>query len=105
LAEKTANLRVFPDRQGKMNLSLMETGGAALAVSQFTLYGDCRRGRRPGFDRAARPEAALELYQAYVEALRMQGVEVATGRFQTEMLVEIKNWGPVTLLLDSDKTF
>ena len=105
LAEKTAQLRIFDDSEGKMNLSLLETGGAALVVPQFTLYGDVRRGRRPGFDRAAPPAMAAELYQEYVRSLEGLGVRVQTGLFQARMEVELVNDGPVTLLLDSGRRF
>lgn len=105
LADKVAGLRVFEDEQGRMNRPLQDVGGAVLAVSQFTLYGDVRRGRRPGFDRAARPEHAEPLYQRFVEQLRARGISVATGRFQTHMQVELVNDGPVTILVDSEKTF
>lgn len=105
LAEKTANLRIFDDAGGKMNLSLLESGGAALVVSQFTLYGDVRRGRRPGFERAAPPEEAKELYENYAARLRSFGVPVETGVFQAHMVVELENDGPVTILLDSEKLF
>ncbi|MBY6276909.1 D-aminoacyl-tRNA deacylase [Symbiobacterium thermophilum] len=105
LAEKVAGLRVFEDEEGKMNRSIQEAGGAVLAVSQFTLYGDVRRGRRPGFDRAARPEQAEPLYRRFVERLRGMGLHVETGRFQTHMEVELVNDGPVTILIDSEKTF
>jgi D-aminoacyl-tRNA deacylase len=105
LAEKTAHLRIFSDVQGKMNISLLESGGAALVVSQFTLYGDVRRGRRPAFDGAAPPAEANELYQEYVRCLRSLGVRVETGVFQKDMEVELVNDGPVTILLDSDKAF
>ena len=104
LAEKTAQLRIFNDSQGKMNLSLIDAGGAALVISQFTLYGDVRRGRRPGFDRAAAPADAAALYEEYVRCLRAQGVRVETGVFQAHMEVELVNDGPVTILLDSEKT-
>jgi len=105
LAEKIANLRLFDDEQGRMNRSLLETGGGVLCVPQFTLYGDCRKGRRPSYDRAAAPEVARPLYEAFVESLRAQGVEVQTGQFQAMMEVELVNDGPVTLLLDSDRLF
>lgn len=105
LAEKTAHLRIFPDAEGKMNRSLVDIGGAALVVSQFTLYGDARGQRRPGFTRAAAPEEANRLYEEYVSALRGLGVRVETGVFQTHMEVELTNDGPVTILLDSEKLF
>jgi D-tyrosyl-tRNA(Tyr) deacylase len=105
LAEKTAHLRIFPDDEGKMNRSLVDAGGTALVVSQFTLYGDTRGGRRPGFSRAAAPEDANRLYEEYVAALRGIGVRVETGIFQTHMDVELVNDGPVTILMDSEKTF
>lgn len=105
LADKVASLRIFGDENGKMNLSLLDVGGEALVVSQFTLYGDCRKGRRPGFDAAALPEKADELYQLFVENLRRTGVPVQTGQFRAKMLVEIQNDGPVTLLLDSKQEF
>jgi D-tyrosyl-tRNA(Tyr) deacylase len=105
LAEKIAHLRVFDDEQGRMNRSLLETGGAALCVSQFTLYGDCRKGRRPSYDRAAPPEAAQALYDSFVVSLRALGVQVETGEFRALMDVELVNDGPVTLLLDSEKLF
>jgi D-tyrosyl-tRNA(Tyr) deacylase len=103
------NLRIFNevtdgDAQGKMNSSLIDLGGAALVVSQFTLYGDVRRGRRPGFDRAAAPADAVALYEEYVRSLRAHGVRVETGVFQAHMEVELVNDGPVTILLDSEKT-
>jgi D-tyrosyl-tRNA(Tyr) deacylase len=101
LAEKVAGLRVFSDAEGKMNLALADVGGAALVVSQFTLYGDCRKGRRPSFLDAALPEQAVPLYEAFVAALRAEGVRVETGRFGAMMQVELVNDGPVTLILDS----
>ena len=105
LAEKAANLRIFEDEQGKMNRSLLDVKGAALVVSQFTLYGDARGQRRPSFIAAAPPELAAALYEEFNNALRRLGVTVATGVFQTMMSVELVNEGPVTILLDSDKTF
>lgn len=105
MAAKVANLRIFGDEQGKMNRSLLETGGAALAISQFTLYGDARGQRRPSFIDAAAPEKGKELYEEFVRALRELGVRVETGVFQTHMEVELTNDGPVTILLDSEKKF
>lgn len=105
LAEKVANLRIFDDEAGKMNLSCADLGFAILAVSQFTLYGDCRKGRRPSFTAAAPPEKGLELYNAFVDELRRIGSRVETGRFQAVMTVSVENDGPVTILLDSGKQF
>ena len=105
MAEKLVNLRIFEDSAGKMNLSLLDTKGSALVVSQFTLYGDARRQRRPSFISAARPELAKQLYEEFCEALKRLGVTVATGIFQAMMSVELVNEGPVTILIDSDKTF
>ncbi|MGI9953480.1 D-aminoacyl-tRNA deacylase [Moorellaceae bacterium AZ2] len=105
LAEKIAGLRVFADQEGKLNLSVKDVGGEVLVVSQFTLYGDCRKGRRPSFTEAAPPEAAEELYGVFIAAMRKQGLKVASGRFQAHMQVELVNDGPVTLLLDSSKLF
>ena len=105
MAQKIAGLRVFEDDDGKMNLGLAEVGGAMLVVSQFTLLGDCRKGRRPSFIQAARPELADGLYRAFCAEVRGQGIEVQTGRFQTHMDVESVNDGPVTLLIDSRKQF
>jgi D-tyrosyl-tRNA(Tyr) deacylase len=105
LAEKCANLRIFEDGQGKMNLSLLDVKGSALVVSQFTLYGDARGQRRPSFIAAAPPEQAKTLYEEFCTALGGLGINVATGVFQTMMSVELANEGPVTILLDSDKTF
>ena len=102
LASKVARLRIFEDDAGKMNLSLLDVGGEALVVSQFTLYGDCRKGRRPSFTEAARPELAGQLYEQFITTLRELGVTVLTGAFQQEMAVELVNSGPVTLLVDSD---
>jgi D-tyrosyl-tRNA(Tyr) deacylase len=99
--EKCVHLRIFPDAEGKMNRSLLEVGGSALAISQFTLYGDCRRGRRPGFTDAAPPEVAEPLYRRFIAALAEAGVPVAEGRFGAHMEVEIHNDGPVTLMVES----
>lgn len=105
LAEKVANLRVFPDDEDRMNLSLLDIGGTALVVSQFTLYGDCRRGRRPSFTEAASPDRADALYEEFVAALSERGVPVETGVFRAMMDVELVNDGPVTILLDSKRLF
>ena len=104
LAEKIAGLRIFEDDGGKMNLGVMDVGGAVLAVSQFTLFGDVRRGKRPSFDEAARPERARELYEYFVDRVRGLGLRCETGRFQEMMEVELINSGPVTILVDSKKT-
>lgn len=100
MAEKVAGLRLFPDAEGKMNLGLGDVQGAVLVVSQFTLYGEASKGRRPSFIEAARPETAIPLYEHFIAALRSRGLEVATGEFGADMLVEIHNDGPVTLILD-----
>jgi D-aminoacyl-tRNA deacylase len=105
MAEKVANLRIFEDDQGKMNRSLLEVSGAALVVSQFTLYGDARGQRRPSFISAAPPEKAKQLYEEFALAIKNLGVSVSTGIFQAMMSVELVNEGPVTILLDSEKTF
>jgi len=105
LASKIASLRIFSDDNGKMNLSLPETGGDALVVSQFTLWGDCRKGRRPSFTRAADPAVANDLYQRFINLLKGKGIQVAEGRFQEMMDVHLVNDGPVTMLLDSVKNF
>jgi len=101
LAEKVVSLRIFEDDEGKMNRDVAETGGGVLVVSQFTLFGDCRKGRRPNFLEAAPPETAVPLYQAFVYALRAHGVPTATGRFGALMQVELVNDGPVTLIVES----
>ncbi len=104
LAEKIANLRIFSDEAGKMNLTLIDIGGSALVVSQFTLYGDTRGGRRPSYIEAAPSEEANRLYEEFVRAMRGLGIKVETGVFQAHMQVELVNDGPVTILLDSEKT-
>ncbi len=103
LADKVAHLRIFDDGAGRLNLSLLEIGGSALVVPQFTLYGDTRRGRRPSFVMAAPPSVAGPLHEEFVDRLRAAGLQVATGRFRATMLVEIHNDGPVTLILDTDR--
>lgn len=105
MAEKIAGLRIFEDQDGKMNRSVLDIGGSVLAVSQFTLYGDVRRGKRPSFDDASPPEAARQLYELFVERIRAAGLRCETGRFQEMMQVELVNEGPVTILLDSRKAF
>jgi len=105
LAEKVAGLRVFEDGEGKMNRSVLDAGGSVLVVSQFTLYGDVRKGKRPSFDAAAAPEKARQLYEFFVERVRAAGLHCETGRFQETMTVELVNEGPVTILLDSAKGF
>ncbi|MDR1494076.1 MAG: D-tyrosyl-tRNA(Tyr) deacylase [Planctomycetaceae bacterium] len=101
LASKIAQLRIFEDSAGKMNRNLLEIGGAALVVSQFTMYGDCRKGRRPSFTQAARPETARQRYEEFIETLKNFGIPVATGMFQQEMNVELVNHGPATFLVES----
>lgn len=103
LADKVAGLRIFEDADGKMNLALADVGGAMLVVSQFTLLGDCRKGRRPSFDAAARPELAERLYQVFLDAVAALGLPVATGRFRQMMQVELVNDGPVTLLVETER--
>ncbi|MCX7842671.1 MAG: D-aminoacyl-tRNA deacylase [Clostridia bacterium] len=105
LADKIVNLRIFEDENGKMNISLLDIKGELLIVSQFTLYGDCRKGKRPSYDMAARPEIAEKIYNRFVEQCKGYGIKVETGKFQAMMSVEICNEGPVTLLLDSRKEF
>src|ERR1700733_8728360 len=105
LVEKTIGLRIFEDAEAKMNLSVQDIGGAVLVVSQFTLYGDTRRGKRPSFDAAARPEEARRLYEYFVARVRAAGLRCETGQFQAMMEVELVNSGPVTILLDSEKLF
>ena len=105
MVDKVTNLRIFEDEEGKMNLSLKDIGGEVLAVSQFTLYGDARRGRRPSFSDAARPEVANPLYEEFVKKVRDLGINVGTGKFGAHMMVDLTNDGPVTILLESGKTF
>ena len=105
LAEKIVNLRIFSDAGGKMNLSLLDISGELLIVSQFTLFGDCRKGRRPSFDAAAPPQVAQQLYEKFMERCASLGAKVACGKFQSEMVVALDNHGPVTILLDSKKKF
>jgi len=105
MAKKTIELRIFEDTEGKMNRSVVDTGGEVLVVSQFTLLGDCRKGRRPSFDKAARPKEARILYERYIQKIKNAGVMVSSGVFQAMMEVELRNDGPVTLMLDSRKKF
>jgi len=105
LAEKVTNLRIFPDRGKLMNLSVLDVGGEMLVVSQFTLYGDCRKGRRPSYSNAAPPALAEELYEMFIRETEKRNIRVAAGKFQAMMDVELVNQGPVTLILDSNKTF
>lgn len=101
LARKTSQLRIFDDAEGRLNDSIHTSGGAFLVVSQFTLYGDCRKGNRPSYIEAAQPEAARTMYEAYADALRSMGHEVQTGRFQESMVIELENDGPVTIIIES----
>jgi len=105
MVDKITNLRIFEDKEGKMNYSLIDTRGAMLVVSQFTLYGDCRKGRRPGYSSAAPPEKAKKLYQQFIDTVKQKQIVTASGRFQAHMDVELVNDGPVTLLIDSSKLF
>ena len=105
ISDKILNLRIFPDENDTMNLSLGDIGGDLMIVSQFTLYGDCRKGRRPSYSGAMNPQSALNIYEEFVDRMRSHRGKVVTGRFQAMMDVTLTNWGPVTLLLDSKKTF
>ena len=105
MADKLINLRIFEDENEKMNLSLKYIGGELLVVSQFTLYGDCRKGRRPSFSTAARPEHATPLYEEFIERVKAEGIKVGTGQFGAHMMVDLTNDGPVTILLDSSRSF
>jgi D-tyrosyl-tRNA(Tyr) deacylase len=105
MVDKIANLRIFEDKEDKMNYSLIDTKGAMLVVSQFTLYGDCRKGRRPGYSNAAPPKKAKKLYQQFIETVKQKQIVTASGKFQAHMDVELVNDGPVTLLIDSSKLF
>ena len=105
LAEKIVNLRIFEDKEGKMNLSVKDINGRILVISQFTLYGDCKKGRRPSFISAALPDKAVKLYDYFVKSIKNYGLKIETGEFQAMMLVKIYNDGPVTILLDSEKIF
>ena len=105
LVDKIVNLRIFEDHNNLMNLSVIDSGGEILVVSQFTLYGDCRKGRRPSFDKASPPELAENLYELFVEKVRKRGVKVETGQFRAMMDVHLVNWDPVTLMMDSKKLF
>lgn len=105
MIEKISGLRIFEDEQGKMNLSVKDTSGEIIVVSQFTLFGDCRKGKRPSFSEAGPPEEAKQVYEKLIQRFSQKGIMVGTGVFQAEMDIELVNWGPVTLLLDSKKNF
>lgn len=105
MAEKIMNLRIFHDEAGKMNRSLLDVGGELLVISQFTLYGDCRKGRRPSFDKAAKPDQAVAMYEQFLALCTAAGVAVSQGQFQAEMIVSLDNHGPVTMLIDSKREF
>lgn len=105
MVDKVINLRIFEDENEKMNLSLKDVGGELLVVSQFTLYGDCRKGRRPSFSSAARPEVATKLYEEFIEKARKEGIVTKTGQFGAHMMVDLTNDGPVTILLESNRDF
>lgn len=105
LIDKVVNLRIFENEEGKMNDSVIDTGGEILVVSQFTLFGDCRKGRRPSYDSAAPPQLAEKLYELFVEKIRLRGIKAETGKFRAMMDVHLNNWGPVTINLDSKKLF
>ena len=105
VAEKIVNLRIFEDSNNKMNLSLLDVKGEIIVISQFTLYGDCRKGKRPSYDKAARPEIAEEIYNKFIDYLKRFDILVQTGKFQAMMMVDIQNDGPVTLLIDSKREF
>ncbi|MCH1967483.1 D-aminoacyl-tRNA deacylase [Paraclostridium sordellii] len=105
LLDKIVNLRIFEDENDKMNLSLKDVNGELLVVSQFTLYGDCRKGRRPNFTNAAKPDLATSLYEEFIDKAKKEGIKVGTGKFGAHMMVDLVNYGPVTILIDSEKTF
>lgn len=105
LLDKIVNLRIFEDENDKMNLSLKDVNGELLVVSQFTLYGDCRKGRRPNFTNAAKPDLATSLYEEFIDKAKKEGIKVRTGKFGAHMMVDLVNDGPVTILIDSEKTF
>lgn len=105
LADKISNLRIFPDEEGLMNRSVLDVGGEILVVSQFTLFGDCRKGRRPSYSKAASPDIAQKFYQLFIAELEKRNLSVATGKFQAKMKVSLTNDGPITILIDSEKVF